>query len=176
MRFGISLAAIGSAAALVIPALLIGCTVHPTPLGFGYSDANNADKHVNEFRYFSDLTVPIVRQIRCEARDVMIRRAAALITFSDELAKAKQLGGTDLANANLARERAIARVITDTPDMAKTFAPWDVDPHIYVQYAPFMNATIGYSFDLTVEENNVNGVDPRLNPTGGDHSLGSGSV
>ncbi|MEC9343993.1 MAG: hypothetical protein VYD64_09115 [Pseudomonadota bacterium] len=147
------------------------CTVHPTPTGFGFTSANDSVANPNRLSYFQDLTSPIVRKIRCEARDVIVQRAAETVAFAARQQLARYKDTNEAAQSLLRQEIRMAEEIQDDPSAVRNYGPWDIQPEVYAQFGPFMNAAIGYTFDLTVKEKNVNSVDPAFNASHGPHVL-----
>ncbi len=122
---------------------IAGCAINPTP----YSTNLGSVDH----------TVAIIRHVRCEARDAMVRQAVRLIT-----------GFATNRNTADPHALAIARALDENPGKVRTdYKSWDIHPLAVVQGGLFLSSGFGLRFVLEGKENNSATLNPALNPTTG---------
>lgn len=147
----------------VTGSLLVGCSINPTPFGFGKdSPTTRNPNEESKIKYQKDLTLHIARHLRCEARDVMLGAAAKIISQSNDplLSKPVTLDDKNMAEAVLKNGNSI-----------RNYAPWDIDPLLATRFSIIQTSALSMGFDLQMQEQNVGSLTPTLNPSGGAHPL-----
>ncbi len=152
----------GTVAALAVSMAFVfsGCSIHPTPFGYEFSE--------------SDYTLAIIQRVRCEIRNALVDQAAILLEndypkTSDpdvkESFSAIRNSGPDFT----AGSREVAEKLRTNPGYVRTIFSWDVNPVALVRAAPILLSSLGLKFDLNTKEENRYGLTPQLNPSAGPH-------